>query len=182
MSFRFPNLFRSLFAEGAFNSAFVPMFNKRLQAEGEESARQFAEEALAILLVGVIATTILAEIFMPYLVRALAMGFAGEQVRARRFLTRITFPYLACMAFVALTGGHLERARQIQRARRHADPAQSRLDRGHALRRRGRLLRSAGSRHHPGVGRDHRGLRAARFTWPMPRGGSAWIWVSAGRA
>ena len=107
VSFRFPNLFRSLFAEGAFNSAFVPMFNKRLQAEGEESARQFAEEALAILLVGVIATTILAEIFMPYLVRALAMGYVGEQFKLAVFLTRVTFPYLACMAFVALTGGIL---------------------------------------------------------------------------
>ena len=39
VSFRFPNLFRALFAEGAFNSAFVPMFTKLLRAEGEESAR-----------------------------------------------------------------------------------------------------------------------------------------------
>ncbi len=107
VSFRFPNLFRALFAEGAFNSAFVPMFTKRLRAEGQESARTFAEEALAILLVGVIATTIVAEIFMPDLVRGLAMGFEGEKFRLAVFLTRITFPYLACMAFVALTAGIL---------------------------------------------------------------------------
>ena len=77
------------------------MFNKRLQAEGEESARQFAEEALAILLVGVIATTILAEIFMPYLVRRdWQWADVGEQFELSVFLTRVTFPYLACMAFV----------------------------------------------------------------------------------
>ena len=121
VAFRFPNLFRALFAEGAFNSAFVPMFTKQLRAGGEESARRFAEEALAVLLVGVIATTIAAEIFMPHLVHGfkisiagfsipipgLAMGFTGEKLELAIFLTRVTFPYLACMAFVALSAGIL---------------------------------------------------------------------------
>lgn len=49
VAFRFPNLFRRLFGEGAFNSAFVPLFAKRLEGEGQASARQFAEEALACL-------------------------------------------------------------------------------------------------------------------------------------
>ncbi len=105
--FRFPNLFRSLFAEGAFNSAFVPMFTKRLRSEGQESARRFAEEALAVLFAGVLITTILAEIYMPYLVRGLAMGFEGEKFELAVLLTRITFPYLGCMAFVALSAGIL---------------------------------------------------------------------------
>ena len=116
VSFRFPNLFRSLFAEGAFNSAFVPMFTKRLRTDGEESARRFAEEALAVLLFGVIAVTIVAEIFMPTLVRGLALGYEGEKFKLAVLLTRITFPYLACMAFVALSAGIFERARQVQRA------------------------------------------------------------------
>src|SRR4249920_3933019 len=92
---RFPNLFRALFAEGAFNSAFVPLFSKRLRAEGQESARRFAEEALAILFVGVAATVIAAEIFMPYLVKAIAPGFSAdpEKFRLAVLLTRITFPY-----------------------------------------------------------------------------------------
>jgi putative peptidoglycan lipid II flippase len=109
VSFKFPNLFRALFAEGAFNSAFVPLFTKRLRADGKESARLFAEQALAILLLGVIATVVVAEIFMPYLVMAIAPGFSED---AKKFhlavlLTRITFPYLACMSFVALTAGIL---------------------------------------------------------------------------
>jgi putative peptidoglycan lipid II flippase len=109
VSFRFPNLFRALFAEGAFNSAFVPLFSKRLRAEGEPSARRFSEEALAILFVGVTATVIVAEIFMPYLVRAIAPGFSSdpEKFRLAVLLTRITFPYLVCMSLVALTAGIL---------------------------------------------------------------------------
>jgi putative peptidoglycan lipid II flippase len=109
VSFRFPNLFRALFAEGAFNSAFVPLFSKRLRTEGEESARAFAEQALAILLFGVIGTVIVAEIFTPYLVDAIAPGFRAnpEKFRLTVLLTRITFPYLACMSFVALTAGVL---------------------------------------------------------------------------
>ncbi len=109
VSFRFPNLFRALFAEGAFNSAFVPLFSKRLRAEGEESARVFAEQALAILFVGVTATVVVAEIFMPYLVKAIAPGFSEnpEKFRLAVLLTRITFPYLVCMSLVALTAGIL---------------------------------------------------------------------------
>jgi putative peptidoglycan lipid II flippase len=112
VSFRFPNLFRALFAEGAFNSAFVPLFSKRLRAEGEASARRFSEEALAILFVGVAATVIVAEIFMPYLVKAIAPGFSGdpEKFRLAVLLTRITFPYLVCMSLVALTAGILNAA------------------------------------------------------------------------
>jgi putative peptidoglycan lipid II flippase len=109
VSFRFPNLFRALFAEGAFNSAFVPLFSRRLRAEGRESARLFSEEALAILFVGVTATVAVAEVFMPYLVRLIAPGFSTdpEKFRLAVLLTRITFPYLVCMSLVALTAGIL---------------------------------------------------------------------------
>ncbi len=109
VSFRFPNLFRALFAEGAFNSAFVPLFSKRLRADGEESAKAFAEQALAILLVGVTVTVIAAEVFMPFLVRLIAPGFSAEPEKFRLavLLTRITFPYLVCMSLVALTAGIL---------------------------------------------------------------------------
>ncbi len=43
VAFRFPNLFRSLFAEGAFSAAFVPLFAGKLESDGKEAARQFAE-------------------------------------------------------------------------------------------------------------------------------------------
>ena len=49
VAFRFPNLFRSLFAEGAFNAAFVPLFAGKLESEGREAAKLFAERSLAVL-------------------------------------------------------------------------------------------------------------------------------------
>jgi putative peptidoglycan lipid II flippase len=109
VAFRLPNLFRSLFAEGAFNSAFVPLFTKNLQAEGQTAARRFAEEALSVLLTALLLVTILAEIFMPLLVSLIAPGFREnpEKFDLAVLLTRITFPYLLCMSLTALTAGIL---------------------------------------------------------------------------
>ena len=109
VAFRLPNLFRSLFAEGAFNSAFVPLFTKSLAAEGKSAARVFAEEALSVLLAALLIVTILAEIGMPLLVMLIAPGFQEnpEKFDLAVLLTRITFPYLLCMSLTALTAGIL---------------------------------------------------------------------------
>ncbi|NJM33636.1 MAG: murein biosynthesis integral membrane protein MurJ, partial [Rhodomicrobium sp.] len=109
VAFRLPNLFRSLFAEGAFNSAFVPLFTKRLKEDGMETARRFAEEALAVLLFALLFVTIAAEIAMPWLVSFIAPGFADnpEKFDLAVLLTRITFPYLFCMSLTALSAGLL---------------------------------------------------------------------------
>src|SRR5690242_19668042 len=69
VAFRIPCLFRRLFAEGAFNAAFIPLYAKRLHGEGgAEEARAFAEKALAGLSLVLVVFTILGEIFMPWLV------------------------------------------------------------------------------------------------------------------
>lgn len=109
VAFRLPNLFRSLFAEGAFNSAFVPLFTKSLHAEGQSGARLFAEQALSVLLTALLIVTILAEIAMPLLVSLIAPGFRDnpEKFDLAVLLTRITFPYLLCMSLAALTAGIL---------------------------------------------------------------------------
>ncbi len=78
VGFRFPNLFRRLFGEGAFNSAFIPLFAKRLEGEGKEAARQFAEEALSGLVFVLTILTIAAIVFMPWLMYLLAPGFASN--------------------------------------------------------------------------------------------------------
>jgi putative peptidoglycan lipid II flippase len=62
VAFRMPNLFRRLFAEGAFNSAFVPLFAKRLETEGSDAARTFAEEAMAGLFTVLLLVTAIAQI------------------------------------------------------------------------------------------------------------------------
>jgi putative peptidoglycan lipid II flippase len=109
VAFRLPNLFRRLVAEGAFTAAFVPMFAQKLEGDGREAARGFAVQVFAVMFWALLAFTIAAEIAMPWVVRALAAGFADEPDKFALTVefTRITFPYLLCMALVALLGGML---------------------------------------------------------------------------
>ena len=109
VAFRFPNLFRRLFGEGAFNAAFVPLFAKRLEGEGADSARQFAEEALACLTFALLLFSAVAIIAMPWLMLLLAPGFVTDPTKydLAVLLTQIAFPYLLCMSLVALLSGVL---------------------------------------------------------------------------
>ncbi len=109
VAFRFPNLFRRLFAEGAFNSAFVPLFARRLEGEGRREAKKFASEAMAVLVFALIIVTAIAEIFMPWLMFGLAGGFAREPEKfdLAVLLTRITMPYLLFVSLLALYSGIL---------------------------------------------------------------------------
>jgi putative peptidoglycan lipid II flippase len=109
VAFRVPNMFRRLFAEGAFDSAFIPLFAKQLHAGGPDAARIFAAQALAGLTVLLVVFTVLAEIAMPWLMLLLAPGFAGdpEKFALAVLLARIALPYLVCMSLVALYTGIL---------------------------------------------------------------------------
>lgn len=109
VAFRVPSMFRRLFAEGAFDSAFIPLFAKRLHAEGEEAARSFAGQALAGLMVLLVTFTVLAEIAMPWLMLVLAPGFRSdpEKFALAVMLARIALPYLPFMSLVALYTGVL---------------------------------------------------------------------------
>lgn len=109
VAFRFPNLFRRLFAEGAFNSAFIPLFAKRLEGEGKAEAKLFAQEAMAVLVFALIVVTAIAEIFMPWLMVGLAGGFVADKEKfdLAVLLTRITMPYLLFVSLLALFSGIL---------------------------------------------------------------------------
>lgn len=102
-AFRFPNLFRRLFAEGAFNTAFVPMFAGALEQDGRESARMLASRIMSWLVAVILVVTILAEIFMGQIMLLFVPGFADDPAKLELtvFLTRIMFPYLACMSLMA---------------------------------------------------------------------------------
>jgi putative peptidoglycan lipid II flippase len=108
VALRFPNLFRSLFAEGAFAAAFVPMFVGALTLEGRTRAVVFAEQALAVLMTALFAFVLLIEIFMPAFITVLAPGFVGSPTfdLAVEF-SRLTFPYLLFISLTALQGGIL---------------------------------------------------------------------------
>lgn len=106
IAFALPNMFRRFFAEGAFNMAFVPMFSKKLEAD--EGAQSFAQNALAALTLVLIVLTVLATVFMPWLVLAMASGFQGDE----RFdiavtLGRIVFVYILFISLAALFSGVL---------------------------------------------------------------------------
>ncbi|WP_428674558.1 murein biosynthesis integral membrane protein MurJ, partial [Roseibium sp.] len=109
VAFRLPNLFRRLFAEGAFNSAFIPLFGRTVEEEGDEGARRFAGEIGSALLFCLLVLTAVAQILMPFVVWALAPGFADD---AQKFdltvmMSRIAFPYLIFMSLLAYVGGIL---------------------------------------------------------------------------
>ncbi len=109
VAFRLPNLFRRLFAEGAFTSAFVPLFAGKLEAEGPDSAKRFAEESLSALGLALLLLTIAAELGMAALVFVLAPGFADDPAKfdLTVLLSRIAFPYLLLISLVSLYSGVL---------------------------------------------------------------------------
>ena len=102
-AFRFPNLFRRLFAEGAFNTAFIPLFAKHLEQDGTESARLWAARIMSWLVAVVTSVTILVEIFMPWILPLFVPGFLDDPQKydLTVLLTRICFPYLMCMSLMA---------------------------------------------------------------------------------
>jgi len=109
VAFRLPNLFRRLFGEGAFNSAFVPLFAKEMESGTDGAARAFAGNVFSVLLVALLIVTAAAELAMPLLIWVIAPGFgaAGEKFDLAVLLTRIAFPYLLFMSLVALLSGVL---------------------------------------------------------------------------
>lgn len=106
IAFSLPNMFRRFFAEGAFNMAFVPMFSKKVQ-QGE-GAHEFARDAFTGLGTVLILFTIVAQLFMPALVLAMASGFlADERFDLAVLFGRIAFPYILFISLAALLSGVL---------------------------------------------------------------------------
>ena len=109
VALRLPNMFRSLFAEGAFSAAFVPIFAGMIAKDGRLAAHRFAEDALAALLTALCLFTLLGEVLTPWILHVIAPGFAADpdKFRLAVALTRIMFPYLLFISLVALLGGVL---------------------------------------------------------------------------
>ena len=108
-AFIIPNVFRRLFAEGAFSAAFVPMFSKRLNGEGGiEDARSFSADVLSVFLPVLIALCIVFELAMPGVIWILA----EKPVEPGQFdlavdFARIMFPYILLVSLVTLFTGML---------------------------------------------------------------------------
>ncbi len=108
-AFRLPNLFRRLLAEGAFQAAFIPLFQAARADGGDVPAKRYAEEVLSALVIALSALIALVQIFTPAFVTLLAGGFASdpEKFDLAVVYTRIMFPYLAFMSGVGLLSGVL---------------------------------------------------------------------------
>ncbi len=109
IAFRLPNHFRAIFAEGAFNAAFVPTYARLRQEDGTPAARHFADEILAGMTAVHVVLLVLALGFTPQFVGLLAPGLVDDPFRfdLAVTLTRITFPYLALISLATLVTGAL---------------------------------------------------------------------------
>ena len=109
VAFKLPNLFRNLFAEGAFSAAFVPMISQKLVSDGKKKSIFFASQAISVLAFIVLGFVILMELIMPYLIPLLAPGFTNEpeKIALATSLCRITFPFLLFISIVSFQSGIL---------------------------------------------------------------------------
>ncbi|MEA2881490.1 MAG: putative peptidoglycan lipid flippase [Bradyrhizobium sp.] len=108
VALRLPNHFRAIFAEGAFNAAFVPAY-AHLYGNHESSAKLFADRIFTLLFSAQVVLLVVAWLFMPQVIAILAPGFSADPERGELAisLTRITFPYLLLVTLVTLYGGML---------------------------------------------------------------------------
>jgi putative peptidoglycan lipid II flippase len=109
LAFQLPNLFRRLFAEGAFASAFVPLFNRHM-AEDDSEARRFAGEVLAVLLPILVVFGALMMVAMPWVLWAFANSDLRGDARTYELavaMGRIAFPYLMFMSLATLVAAIL---------------------------------------------------------------------------
>jgi putative peptidoglycan lipid II flippase len=106
---RLPNLFRALFAEGAFNNAFVPQFSKKHEGDGKDAAFAFSRDMFSVMATWMLLLCGACMVFMPWIMPVIAPGFTDEPatLSLATELTRICFPYLGFMSLAALFGGVL---------------------------------------------------------------------------
>ena len=109
VALRLPNHFRAIFAEGAFNSAFVPAYARLNTTRGKDVAGLFASRVFTLLFTVQVVILAAALLFTPTVIALLAPGFVGDPERFGLAveLTRITFPYLLLVSLVTLYGGIL---------------------------------------------------------------------------
>jgi putative peptidoglycan lipid II flippase len=116
IAFRIPNLLRRLFAEGAFSQAFVPILAEYKNQKGDAATKDLVDHVGTVLMWTMLATCLLGIAASPLVVYAIASGLVNhsDQFDATVLMTRIMFPYIGFMAFVALSGGVLNTWREFR--------------------------------------------------------------------
>ncbi len=108
IAIKLPSLFRRIFAEGAFNATFVPMFAGLLsKSEDHEDALTFAEQILSWLTLCLCILIIIFEIFLPSIFKILAPNYDAARLSLTIQYTRITFPFILFISLTAFYSGIL---------------------------------------------------------------------------
>ena len=109
VAFRIPNLFRRLFAEGAFSQAFVPVLAASRQKDGDEATHLLINQVATLLFWALLFVSVLGVVGAPFLVWIMASGLqqSPEGFDVAVVMTRLMFPYIAFMSLVALAAGVL---------------------------------------------------------------------------
>lgn len=116
IAFRLPNLLRRLFAEGAFSQAFVPILTEYKGKHGQEATKSLVDHVATVLIWATVLTSIAGILAAPVLIYLIGGGLQREPAAfdAAVLMTRMMFPYIACMAFVALASGVLNTWRHFK--------------------------------------------------------------------
>lgn len=109
VSFKLPNLFRRLFAEGSLNSAFIPILTGIKEKKGKIEASKFLSEIFSLTLIILLLLVIIFEILMPLIISFIAPGFGEnpDKYELTINLSRLTFPFLLFICLSSLIGGFL---------------------------------------------------------------------------
>ncbi len=109
VSFKLPNLFRRLFAEGSLNSAFIPILTGIKEKKGKIEASKFLSEIFSLTLIILLLLVIIFEILMPLIISFIAPGFREnpDKYELTINLSRLTFPFLLFICLSSLIGGFL---------------------------------------------------------------------------
>lgn len=116
VAFRIPNLLRRLFAEGAFSQAFVPILSEYKNQHGQQASKQLADHVATTLVWATLFVSAIGIVGAPWFVYLIATGLNKEPgaFDAAVWMTRLMFPYITCMSFVALAGGILNTWREFK--------------------------------------------------------------------
>lgn len=108
IAFRLPNLFRTIFGEGAMSVSFIPKFNE-IKTRNKQKSKRFASSVQAILLLCLLVLMFVFMLFMPKVITFLAPGYVGDVNTFDLIvsISRITFPYILLISLAAFYGGIL---------------------------------------------------------------------------
>ena len=115
VAFKIPNFLRRLFAEGAFNQAFVPVLAEMSAQDNKELLKTTVSKVAGSLLLILTLVTVIALVAAPVLALVFAPGFSGDgnKLGLTADMLRITFPYLLLISMTGFLGSLLNHAKRF---------------------------------------------------------------------